>query len=204
MEYRTIKGEVSATYEIQRSTFICRLSHIDSYQEGVDYAKSIAKKHSDATHNCYAILLKNGQQKFFDDGEPQGTAGIPILQAIKNQELFDVVAVVTRYFGGIKLGANGLITSYAKAVTEAIDKALVVTNKYSVIGKICLNYTEHQAFLKQIREIEHVIIATQYDQEVTLKFAVPQGHKEEIESKNAVLTGGQKQIKWQESAYMTY
>ncbi len=204
MDYQTIASMVSATYEVQRSIFICHLSHIDSFEEGIDFAKSIAKKYNDATHNCYAIMMQSGQQKFFDDGEPQGTAGMPILQVIKKQELFDVVAVVTRYFGGIKLGANGLVSSYTKATSDAIDKAEIVTKKDSIIGTICLNYTEYQAFIRQIKDTTHIVLDTEYDQDVKIKVAFPLSNKENAENIIALLSSGQKGIVWVDSGYIKY
>lgn len=204
MEYRTIEGEANITYEIQRSIFICHIKHITSYEDGLDYVKTITKRYSNATHNCYALVLHNGQQKFYDDGEPQGTAGMPILQVIKKQELFDVIAIVTRYFGGIKLGANGLVTSYTKAVTDAISCASVITKKQSIVGEIALSYTEHQSYQRQFKDIESTILDTKYDEDVTLKFAVPICYKEKTEETIALITSGQKTISWIDTKYIKY
>lgn len=204
MIYRTIEGEANITYEIQRSIFICNIKHIESVEEGLEFVKTITKRYSNATHNCYALLLHNAQQKFYDDGEPQGTAGMPILQVIKKQELFDVIAIVTRYFGGIKLGANGLVTSYTKAVTDAISAASVITKKQSVSGELILSYTEHQSYLRQFKDTEIVTLDTQYDEDVTLKFAVPVAYKEKAEETVALITSGQKAIVWKDISYIKY
>lgn len=204
MEYRTIEGEATLTYEIKHSIFICHIKHIESYEEGLEYVKGIAKKYSDATHNCYALSMQNGQQKFFDDGEPQGTAGMPILQVIKKQELFDVVAIVTRYFGGIKLGANGLVTSYTKAVTDAIDCANIINKKESILGQIILSYTEHQNLVRQFKDIEINVTDTQYGENVTLSIAVPLERKEKAEEIVALVTSGQAKINWKETKYIKY
>lgn len=204
MDYRTIEGEATFTYEIKHSIFICHIKHIESYEEGLEYAKAIAKQYSDATHNCYAISMQNGQQKFFDDGEPQGTAGMPILQVIKKQDLYDVIAIVTRYFGGIKLGANGLVTSYTKAVTEAIEIANIITKKESILGQIILSYTEYQSYIRQFKDIESIILDTQYGENVTLSIAVPLENKEKTEEIIALITSGQTKINWKETKYIKY
>lgn len=204
MDYRTIEGEATFTYEIKHSIFICHIKHIESYEEGLEYAKAIAKQYSDATHNCYALSMQNGQQKFFDDGEPQGTAGMPILQVIKKQDLYDVIAIVTRYFGGIKLGANGLVTSYTKAVTEAIEIANIITKKESILGQIILSYTEHQNYIRQFKDIESITMDTQYDENVTLSIAVPLTSKEKAEEIIALITSGQTKINWKETKYIKY
>lgn len=204
MDYRTIEGEATFTYEIKHSIFICHIKHIESYEEELEYAKAIAKQYSDATHNCYALSMQNGQQKFFDDGEPQGTAGMPILQVIKKQDLYDVIAIVTRYFGGIKLGANGLVTSYTKAVTEAIEIANIITKKESILGQIILSYTEHQNYIRQFKDIESITMDTQYDENVTLSIAVPLTSKEKAEEIIALITSGQTKINWKETKYIKY
>ncbi|MBR3459012.1 MAG: YigZ family protein, partial [Selenomonadaceae bacterium] len=109
--YKTIKGSAEASYEVQKSRFITHVSHAESEEEAREFIQQMKKKYFDARHNCSAWVLgeKGAKQKSNDDGEPGGTAGNPILEAIKKNGLTDIVIVVTRYFGGIKLGAGGLI-----------------------------------------------------------------------------------------------
>ncbi len=121
--YETIESApVSARYEVERSVFLAQAKGVASAEEAKEFVAEAKKKYFDATHNCYAYLCADGQ-KFSDDGEPGGTAGMPILEAVKAKNLENVVVVVTRYFGGIKLGAGGLTRAYAKAAGEALARA---------------------------------------------------------------------------------
>lgn len=124
-EYLTIQGYAEASYIIQRSRFLTYIQPVKSEEEASEFITRIRKKHYDATHNCsaYTIGLNDDIQKADDDGEPSGTAGRPMLEVLKNRGLKDTAVVVTRYFGGIKLGAGGLVRAYGKAVTEGIDAA---------------------------------------------------------------------------------
>ena len=186
MEYLTVDGEATATYEIQRSVFICSVKGIETYEEGVAYYKAVTKKYSDATHNCYAIVCRDGQQKFFDDGEPQGTAGMPILQVLKKSNLSNVVAVVTRYFGGIKLGAGGLVASYTKSCADAIAAAkFLFCDKISVYAP----YSDYKK-IADVVKTQGIIDSTEFSDEVTINFSVPVENTEKLlESLNELTAG---------------
>lgn len=143
-----IKTEVVYEFEIEKSRFICYLQRAFSEQEAKDYILSIKKMHPKANHACSAFIMgeHNEMQRSNDDGEPSGTAGVPMLESLKMNEMNDTVAVVVRYFGGIKLGAGGLIRAYSKSVSEAIHSAqlmnkcltkhYLVTFTYDLIGKL--------------------------------------------------------------------
>lgn len=124
-EYLTVQGYAEASYLIQRSRFLTYIQPVHSEEEATEFITRIRKKHYDATHNCsaYTIGLNDDIQKADDDGEPSGTAGRPMLEVLKNRGLKNTAVVVTRYFGGIKLGAGGLVRAYGKAVTEGIESA---------------------------------------------------------------------------------
>jgi uncharacterized YigZ family protein len=113
--FLTIVGEFSELTVIEKSKFICYLKHVESEDEAKDYIAEIKKKHFDATHNCSAFIADSdgNMARFSDDGEPQGTAGMPMLEVLKNKKLFCTAVVVTRYFGGVKLGAGGLVRAYS-------------------------------------------------------------------------------------------
>lgn len=121
----TIQKDFRHEIIIEKSRFICTLKKVSSEEEAAEKLKEIKKEFSDANHNCSAYLIgENGEfQRSSDDGEPSGTAGIPILEVLRKRHLHNVLAVVTRYFGGVKLGAGGLIRAYGKSVSEAIDAA---------------------------------------------------------------------------------
>lgn len=123
--FRTIKGQAQCTTIIEKSKFICRIRHVENEDEAKDFVAKIKKQEAFATHNCYAYVAdeKGVVRKFSDDGEPQGTAGFPMLNALCEASLRKAVAVVTRYFGGIKLGTGGLARAYGGAVRECLKSA---------------------------------------------------------------------------------
>lgn len=143
IEYKTIVGHTIHEIEIKKSRFIANIKRCNSEEESLAFIEEINKEHREATHNCTAYI--NGPskltQRYNDDGEPQGTAGIPMLEVLKKEDLTDIVVVVTRYFGGIKLGASGLIRAYGGAVSEVLRHAKIVDlkNYYSV--KVNFDYT---------------------------------------------------------------
>lgn len=128
MELYTVKIDGSAELIIEKSRFICHLKRVQSKEQAYEYIKELKKTYWDASHNCSAFII--GEQELIqgssDDGEPSGTAGIPMLEVLKKKKLHDVLVVVTRYFGGIKLGAGGLIRAYSKSVSNALEHVGIV------------------------------------------------------------------------------
>jgi len=119
--FKTIKEEIEASITEKKSKFICHIYHIESVEEAEKKLEEIRKKYHDARHNCYAYKIEEGDiSKASDDGEPSGTAGMPILNILKKNNLTNVLAVVIRYFGGIKLGAGGLVRAYSNSIAEAL------------------------------------------------------------------------------------
>lgn len=162
-EYKTILGSSEIEIEIKKSRFIANVKRCDTEEESLKFIDEISKIHREATHNCtaYINLPNKNIQRYNDDGEPQGTAGIPMLEVLKKEDLTNISAVVTRYFGGKKLGASGLIRAYGQAVSDAIKKADVVWLKnfykvklnfdYSYLGKID-NFIDENNYYKKNRE----------------------------------------------------
>lgn len=148
MSYFTVKGSATSEFQEKKSTFIGYIKRVNTEEEAKNFVNEIKSMHKEATHNVYAYIVgKNkGIQRYSDDGEPQGTAGIPVLEVIKKNDLTDVAVVVTRYFGGILLGGGGLIRAYSKGASSAIEEAGIVekvkglklrfTLEYDLIGKI--------------------------------------------------------------------
>lgn len=129
MNYNTLACQAVYEYEIKRSKFICYAFPIKSADEAAEKIQLIRKKHSDATHNCYAYVcgVDENTVRFSDDGEPSGTAGQPILEVLKKRDLKNSLLIVTRYFGGIKLGGGGLIGAYTEAAAGGVQAAGVVS-----------------------------------------------------------------------------
>ena len=146
MGYSTIKESASAEFVEKKSRFIGYIAPVKTAEDAAAFIAEIKRKHWDATHNVSAYLLKNGQKKYSDDGEPQGTAGVPMIDCIEKEGLVDVAVVVPRYFGGILLGAGGLVRAYSHGAKIAVDAAsrklmttcvlLEMQIDYSFYGKV--------------------------------------------------------------------
>lgn len=146
MEFRTIKEDGQVQEEIKKSRFICHIKRVTTEDEAREFINTIKKEHYKATHNCSAFILgeRSEMKRSSDDGEPSGTAGVPMLGVLENQQLTNVCAVVTRYFGGIKLGAGGLIRAYAGSVALAIKEIGSVHIKEQLGLRLTLSYSQYQ------------------------------------------------------------
>ena len=146
MEFRTIKEDGQVQEEIKKSRFICHIKRVTTEEEARNFIQAVKKEHYKATHNCSAFILGEQSEikRSSDDGEPSGTAGVPMLGVLENHQLTNVCAVVTRYFWGIKLGAGGLIRAYAGNVALAIKEIGIVHIKEQLGLRIALSYSQYQ------------------------------------------------------------
>ena len=146
MEFRTIKEDGQVQEEIKKSRFICHIKRVTTEDEARNFIQAVKKEHYKATHNCSAFILgeRSEMKRSSDDGEPRGTAGVPMLGVLENHQLTNVCAVVTRYFGGIKLGAGGLIRAYAGSVALAIKEIGSVHIKEQLGLRLTLSYSQYQ------------------------------------------------------------
>lgn len=204
MSFRTISGEGQATTEIKRSVFICHLKPIETYDEGLEYVKAIAEAYPDARHNCYAFLTRDGGQKFSDNGEPQGTAGIPMTEVLKKRGLTDVACVVTRYFGGIKLGTGGLAAAYSQAVKDALDATEEVEKAESIVRAAEMEYNEYQVLQRAAENFGAKTEPPAFGQRVTLTFFYPAERDEEWQEKEKQLFSGKTKSVIVEKTYKIY
>lgn len=173
MEYKTIAGRCEARFIEKKSEFIGYLAPVSTEEEAVKFVAEIRALHPKARHNCYAYILReNNTARHSDDGEPQGTAGAPIFEVLRKEGLTDVACVVTRYFGGILLGASGLTRAYAKAAKDAVSAAqiklpaeailLEISLDYSLYGRLAAIFAEFGAkvhsedFSEQVKTAVHV------------------------------------------------
>lgn len=192
-QYTTVKHDGEAEFEEKRSTFIGYAKRVTTADEATEFIKSIKKKHPDARHNCSAYLLAGGMTaRYSDDGEPQGTAGMPILETIRKSGAEDVCIVVTRYFGGILLGAGGLTRAYAHAASIALDSAEIVTYEEYVELKLVLSYSEYQRYSAQLANTGAIVDDTVFADNVTLLFAMKPSEAEAFAEKVVEQSGGQK------------
>lgn len=171
---------VNAQIKVKKSVFICNMSFVNTKEEALSYINKIRKEHYDATHNCYAYVVDNGKYEHFsDDGEPSGTAGRPMLAVLNGNAMVNVVAVVTRYFGGVLLGTGGLVRAYSDALKEALKTAktaerllgihYVFSIDYTYVGKIKHNISENNIELLEEKysndvEIDTIISLDKYDE----------------------------------------
>jgi uncharacterized YigZ family protein len=203
-KYLTVKTEGSDQIIIQKSRFIGYVKRVESEAAAQDFIQEIKKKHHDATHNCSAYMIgENDQiQKANDDGEPSGTAGIPILEVLKKQKLKDTVVVVTRYFGGIKLGAGGLIRAYGNTTSLAVRTTGIVKRQRMQGYSIMVDYTLLGKLENVLRASDHIIKAINYMDSVEFIVYVKVGEEQPFLDWMVDLTNDKAVIKKKDTAYI--
>lgn len=191
-DYLTLKKEAEAEFTEKRSRFIGYCKPVATEQEAIDFINQIRQKHRDARHNVYAYIVNdngNLSQRYSDDGEPQGTGGMPVLDVLAKKGITNACIVVTRYFGGILLGVPGLVRAYGKAASKAVEEAgilevikcheIVVTMPYNLYDKVNNYFQKRELAAKD----------SQFGEDVTIKFDVPVALCEGIEKDVINLTG---------------
>lgn len=203
--YKTTAENGTASYEIQKSRFIAYTSHVETEAEARDFVTTIKKKHFDARHNCSAWVLgaDSSQQKSNDDGEPGGTAGNPILESIKQHGLTNVVVVVTRYFGGIKLGAGGLIRAYSHTASLGLEATPCLEVKPFCLMEAEMDYSLLGTVENWIRNEELRTGETAYLDKVTVRLLVEPADCEAISTELTNLTAAQCKITIHKPEYMS-
>jgi uncharacterized YigZ family protein len=194
--YLTVKETGEHEIVIEKSRFIAHVSRSETEEQAQEFIQSIKKKYWNATHNCSAYLIgENDQiQKANDDGEPSGTAGVPILEVLKKKKLKDTVVVVTRYFGGIKLGAGGLIRAYGKATSEGINSTGVVERTLMQIMQITADYTLLGKLENELRSSPFTIREIHYIDKVKIDVYIEQDQEENFRTLITDLTNGKGEI----------
>lgn len=184
LEYKSLRGECVTQKIIEKSRFITTSRHIEGEEQAKAFIAEISEKYNDATHNCYACIWDNAGNyaRFSDNGEPQGTAGMPMLEVIKNNNLFEVAVVVTRYFGGIKLGAGGLVRAYSGCVAENLEAAEKVLYETCRESRYTVDYSCVDAAVRYFSERGANIVNTEYLNEVVFTVAVKKREAEEFDS----------------------
>lgn len=205
LEYLTVKGEFEKLNIIERSKFICFVKGVDSEDDAKAFVESIKKQHSLATHNCYAYIADELGlvQKFSDDGEPQGTAGMPILEVLKNRKLFKTCVVVTRYFGGVKLGAGGLVRAYSGVTADALDCSTIITMAQSSLIKVSTEYDGYSKLLKLVGP-DAIISDTVFANGVECCFTVKKKYVEDFIKKLIDLFNGKVEYSVVSDGYYAY
>ena len=184
MEFRTIKEDGQVQEEIKKSRFICHAKRVYSEEEARDFITAIKKEHYKATHNCSAFIIgeRSEIKRTSDDGEPSGTAGVPMLGVLENHNLTNVCVVVTRYFGGIKLGAGGLIRAYAGSVALAVKEIGIIEIKEQVGIAIQMSYTQYQEYNNFLKEHTLMELDTNFTDQIATMIYVDKEEKENIKA----------------------
>ena len=184
MEFRTIREDGQVQEEIKKSRFICHAKRVYSEEEARDFITAIKKEHYKATHNCSAFIIgeRSEIKRTSDDGEPSGTAGVPMLGILENHNLTNVCVVVTRYFGGIKLGAGGLIRAYAGSVALAVKEIGIIEIKEQAGIQIQMTYAQYQEYGNFLKEHNLMELETNFTDQVETMIFVDKENKEHIKS----------------------
>ena len=184
MECRTIKEDGQVQEEIKKSRFICHAKRVCSEEEARAFITAIKKEHYKATHNCSAFIIgeRSEIKRTSDDGEPSGTAGVPMLGVLENHNLTNVCVVVTRYFGGIKLGAGGLIRAYAGSVALAVKEIGIVEIKEQAGIQIQMSYAQYQEYGNFLKEHNLMELETNFTDQVETIIFVDKEDKETIKA----------------------
>ena len=204
--YTTVGDSANAEILIQKSRFIGHAARAETEQQALDFIDSIKLLHRTATHNCSAYLIgeHDSIQKANDDGEPSGTAGFPMLEVLKKQGLKDTVLVVTRYYGGIKLGSGGLIRAYGKSASAAIAAAGVVERKLHHLMKASIDYTWLGKLENEIRQSPYPLDRLEYMEGVDIYIYVPVEKEQEIIDWINEMTNGQADVSITSSEFLEF
>lgn len=189
--YTTLAGRGEAEIIERKSRFIGHAKRVTTEKEAIEFINEIRSKHSQATHNVYAYMVKeNNIQRYSDDNEPQGTAGIPTLDVIRKSGFTDAVIVVTRYFGGILLGAGGLVRAYSAAAKAAVDEARIVTYEQYTEFTFTVNYSDYQKLQYDFPTFGIIVDSCDFGADVTLHLAIKDVRYGEYCKKLSEMTGG--------------
>ena len=179
-EYLIPTRDAEAEFVEKRSRFIGRVWHVETEEDAIAHIKQMREQHWDATHNVYAYIIKDGPTRFSDDGEPGGTAGMPTLQVLQKEGLHDILCVVTRYFGGILLGAGGLVRAYTNGEKLAVDAAGTSMKRVWDVIYLPVPYSWYERMKLEVANYEGIIRDTQFGMDVELEVLTPTGRTREF------------------------
>ena len=189
-EYCVPAGAGESEYIEKRSRFLGHVRPVESEEEARAFIAAVKKEHYDARHNCWCYLLHDGPERYSDDGEPQGTAGIPMLEVFRREGMSNLVCVVTRYFGGVLLGAGGLFRAYTKSAKDALDDAgKAVVRRWVVLGFPC-SYAALERMKLEIVSFGGAVENVEYGAAVEIRALLPEEKSEAFQARVFDLSGG--------------
>lgn len=198
-KFKTIRNNEVSEIEEKRSKFIASIFYVETIDEVENAIKQVKKKYYDAKHNCYAYIInENGNilKRFSDDGEPSGTAGSPILNTIEKNNLYNVLIIVTRYFGGILLGTGGLVRAYTEAATKSIEKAGVVEQELGYEIEITITYQDFEKLKYYCNKNNIDITNIEYKENIICKIEVTNDEMNKLLSDNMYENRGANILKY--------
>ncbi len=200
--FYTIKeDEYSAELIEKKSKFIATLLKVSSEEQAIEFIEKIRKKYRDAKHNVFAYRIANTLERYSDDGEPSGTAGVPILDILRGEKLENVLVVVTRYFGGILLGTGGLVRAYSTVTKQAIADAVKIEMKLSKEYEVVVDYNFHNILQHYFRENSIIIKDTIFSDKVSINIIVYAEKSENLKDKIIEKTEGTAKVILKETYY---
>lgn len=189
-EYYIPSGPGETVFVEKRSEFLGHIRMVESEDEARAFIADMKKKYHDARHNCWCYIIKDGPERYSDDGEPQGTAGIPMLEVFRREGITNFVCVVTRYFGGILLGAGGLLRAYTKSAKDALDAAGISVVRRWVEMEIPCSYAQAERLKGEVLTLSGIVTDMDYAAAVTIRAMVPEEAAEELAERIFDVSGG--------------
>lgn len=193
-EYFVPTGSGESEYTEKRSRFLGHIRYVETEEEAKAFIAETKKKFYDARHNCWCYIIRGGAERYGDDGEPQGTAGIPMLEVLRREGVTNAVCVVTRYFGGVLLGAGGLLRAYTKSAKDALDAAGISVVRRWVECELPCSYSQAERLKNEIAAAGGVVTDMEYAAAVTIKVLVPEESADDFGAKMTDLTAGSAQV----------
>ena len=193
-EYFIPAGAGEAEFVEKRSSFLGHVRYVETEDEAKAFVAEMKKKFYDARHNCWCYIIKDGAVRYSDDGEPQGTAGIPMLEVLKREGVTNVVCVVTRYFGGVLLGTGGLLRAYTKSAKDALDAAGICIVRRWVKAEIACSYAMLERLKTECTAIGGVVADIEYSADVCLKLLLPEDKADAFSQRTADVTAGASEL----------
>ncbi len=203
--YKTVKTESHGEFVEKRSRFIGYCKPVKTEGDAVAFINEIRSAHWDARHNVYAYSLREGNlRRYSDDGEPSGTAGMPVLDVITKNGVQDVCVVVTRYFGGVLLGKGGLVRAYSQGAKLALEAGQVITMQSCLLCSLCCSYNQYGKVSAVVMDSDGVIDDTLYEADVVIRFHMPPELLPALNKKLADITAGEVQAQGDEEQFFVF
>ena len=190
-EYFVPAGSGEAEFVEKRSSFLGHVRFVETEDAAREFINEMKKKHYDARHNCWCYIIRGGAVRYSDDGEPQGTAGLPMLEVFKREGVENVVCVVTRYFGGVLLGTGGLLRAYTTSAKDALDAAGIAAVRRWVKLEAACPYSLLERMKTECLALEGAVSDVEYGADVRMTFLLPESRSEEFQARVTELSAGQ-------------